>query len=50
VVKGDDYSPEAMPEAEIVEGHGGRVVILSKVPGYSTTRIAERMADVSHAG
>jgi bifunctional ADP-heptose synthase (sugar kinase/adenylyltransferase) len=44
VVKGDDYTRETMPEAEIVEGYGGWVEILPKVPGYSTTGIAERMA------
>jgi bifunctional ADP-heptose synthase (sugar kinase/adenylyltransferase) len=39
VAKGDDYSRESMPEAEIVEGYGGRVVILPKLAGYSTTGI-----------
>jgi hypothetical protein len=44
IVKGSDYSRETMPEVEIVEGYGGRVVIVPKVEGYSTTGIVERMA------
>lgn len=38
-VKGSDYSDRPMPEAEIVERHGGRVVLLPVVAGYSTTTL-----------
>lgn len=42
-VKGGDYGPGGadLPEAEIVERHGGRTVILPLVPGRSTTQIIE---------
>jgi bifunctional ADP-heptose synthase (sugar kinase/adenylyltransferase) len=49
-VKGDDYSPETMPEAEIALGYGGRVVILPKLEGYSTTGIVEREGRVDSSG
>jgi rfaE bifunctional protein nucleotidyltransferase chain/domain len=51
VVKGDDYSRETMPEAEIVEGYGGRVVIVPMLEGYSTTGIVGRISpnpEVAH--
>ncbi len=42
-VKGGDYTPEQLPEREIVEAHGGRIVIVSFVDGYSTTSIVKKI-------
>lgn len=36
-VKGGDYTGAALPETEVVTRHGGEVVLLPTVPGYSTT-------------
>jgi len=38
-VKGTDYADHPMPEAEVVTRHGGRVVLLPTVPGYSTSSL-----------
>ena len=38
-VKGADYADRPMPEAEYVTRHGGRVVLLPVVSGYSTTSL-----------
>jgi D-beta-D-heptose 7-phosphate kinase / D-beta-D-heptose 1-phosphate adenosyltransferase len=38
-VKGEDYADHVLPEAEVVERLGGRVVLLPVVPGYSTSRL-----------
>lgn len=46
LVKGGDYAPHQVVGREVVEGAGGRVVILPFVPGYSTTGILQRMKDV----
>jgi D-beta-D-heptose 7-phosphate kinase/D-beta-D-heptose 1-phosphate adenosyltransferase len=43
LVKGGDYRPEQVVGKEIVEGLGGRVVILPLAPGYSTTGIVEKV-------
>ncbi len=43
LVKGADYRPEEVVGREIVEQHGGRVVLLPLVPGYSTSKIIERI-------
>lgn len=42
-VKGGDYTPEQLPEKEIVEAHGGKVKIVSFVDGYSTTSIVNKI-------
>ena len=42
-VKGGDYTLDELPEAKIVMGYGGKVIILPLVPGHSTTRIIERI-------
>jgi rfaE bifunctional protein nucleotidyltransferase chain/domain len=44
-VKGGDYDPETLPEAEIVRRHGGSIVIVPFVEGHSTTRI---LAGIAH--
>lgn len=41
-VKGSDYTGQDIPEAAVVEGAGGRVVLLPVVDGYSTTHLVAR--------
>jgi rfaE bifunctional protein nucleotidyltransferase chain/domain len=42
--KGGDYaSPDALPETAIVREYGGDVVILSLVPGRSTTNVVKKL-------
>jgi rfaE bifunctional protein nucleotidyltransferase chain/domain len=38
-VKGHDYVDRELPETEVVTRHGGRLVLLPLVDGYSTTRL-----------
>ena len=40
-VKGGDYRPEELPEAEVVKSYGGEVVIVDEVEGKSTTEFIE---------
>ena len=47
-VKGQDYAERSLPEAEVVERLGGRVVLLPVVPGYSTSRLVHT-ARTEHA-
>jgi D-beta-D-heptose 7-phosphate kinase/D-beta-D-heptose 1-phosphate adenosyltransferase len=42
LVKGGDYRREQVVGREVVEGLGGRVVLVDLVPGFSTTRIVEK--------
>ncbi len=42
-VKGGDYRVEELPEAAVVEGLGGQVVLLPYEIGRSTTRIIEKV-------
>lgn len=44
-VKGGDYRPEELPEARIVESHGGRVVLVRYLEGRSTTGIIQKIVD-----
>ena len=37
LVKGGDYRPETVVGRDVVEAHGGRVVIIPLVAGFSTT-------------
>ncbi|MBB4909144.1 D-glycero-beta-D-manno-heptose 1-phosphate adenylyltransferase [Actinophytocola algeriensis] len=39
-VKGGDYTPETLPETELVRGWGGEVVVVPYHDGRSTTRLA----------
>lgn len=41
-VKGGDYREEDLPEAKIVRGYGGEVVILPLLEGRSTTSLLQR--------
>jgi D-beta-D-heptose 7-phosphate kinase/D-beta-D-heptose 1-phosphate adenosyltransferase len=43
LVKGADWAEEAIVGRELVEARGGRVVRAPLQPGYSTTRIIERI-------
>jgi len=41
--KGTDYTPESVPEAEIVRAYGGRVAIVGDAKEHSTTEMLKRM-------
>ncbi len=43
LVKGADYRPDQVVGRAFVESYGGRVVLLPLVPGYSTSKIIERI-------
>jgi len=38
-VKGGDYRAEELPESTVVRRHGGEVVIVPTVPGYSSSKL-----------
>ena len=38
-VKGGDYTGVKLPEAEVMSRHGGEVVLLPTVPGYSSSKL-----------
>ena len=44
-VKGGDYAPDDLPEADLVRSWGGRIVTTPLLPGRSTTRLAGALAD-----
>lgn len=41
--KGTDYTPDSVPEAEIVRSYGGRVVIVGDPKDHSTTELLGKM-------
>lgn len=43
LVKGADWSREEVPGGDVVERNGGEVVILPRVPDYSSTELIERI-------
>jgi bifunctional ADP-heptose synthase (sugar kinase/adenylyltransferase) len=43
LVKGGDYQLDEIVGREVVLARGGRVVALPFVPGYSTTRLIDRI-------
>jgi D-beta-D-heptose 7-phosphate kinase/D-beta-D-heptose 1-phosphate adenosyltransferase len=43
LVKGDDWAEHAIVGRDVVEARGGRVVRVPIEPGYSTTRIIEKI-------
>jgi rfaE bifunctional protein nucleotidyltransferase chain/domain len=43
LVKGGDYQPEHVVGRDVVEAHGGRLVLIPFVQGHSTTALLERM-------
>ncbi len=44
LVKGADYALEAVVGADVVQGYGGRVLLVEMEPGHSTTATIARMA------
>jgi D-beta-D-heptose 7-phosphate kinase/D-beta-D-heptose 1-phosphate adenosyltransferase len=43
LVKGGDYRPEQVVGRDVVEAHGGRLVLIPFLHGHSTTALLERM-------
>lgn len=43
-VKGSDYADQELPEAAVLAAHGGQIVFVPVVPGYSTTRMVRAAA------
>ncbi|MBP2367902.1 PfkB family carbohydrate kinase [Pseudonocardia parietis] len=43
-VKGGDHDPDHMPETPIVRAYGGTVETVPRIPGHSTSRLAELSA------
>jgi D-glycero-beta-D-manno-heptose 1-phosphate adenylyltransferase len=41
--KGTDYTADSVPEAEVVRGYGGEVVIVGDPKDHSTTELLEKM-------
>lgn len=41
--KGTDYTPDSVPEASVVRGYGGKVVIVGDPKDHSTTDLLHRM-------
>jgi rfaE bifunctional protein nucleotidyltransferase chain/domain len=41
--KGTDYTPDSVPEAEIVKAYGGKVVIVGDPKDHSTTAVLEKL-------
>ena len=42
LVKGGDYTRATVVGHEIVEAHGGEIILVNLVPGHSTTSMVER--------
>ena len=42
-VKGTDYTPESVPERDVVSEYGGRVVIAGDPKNHSSTQVIEHM-------
>lgn len=42
-VKGGDYTADQLPETPLVQGYGGKVVILPFLTGKSTTSVIEKI-------
>jgi D-beta-D-heptose 7-phosphate kinase/D-beta-D-heptose 1-phosphate adenosyltransferase len=43
LVKGADWAPDQVVGREVVEAHGGRVLLIPVVEGFSTTALVERL-------
>mgnify|MGYP001474900813 CR=1 FL=1 len=43
LVKGGDYTPDAVVGKDVVESYGGRVELITFVDGKSTTNIIEKI-------
>lgn len=44
LVKGGDYLPDAVVGRRLVEGRGGKLVLIPFLPGYSTSAIESKIA------
>ncbi|CQD05338.1 D-beta-D-heptose 1-phosphate adenylyltransferase [Mycolicibacterium conceptionense] len=42
-VKGGDYAETDLPEASVVRSHGGDVVLLPTIAGYSSSKLIAAM-------
>jgi D-beta-D-heptose 7-phosphate kinase/D-beta-D-heptose 1-phosphate adenosyltransferase len=42
LVKGGDYTREQVVGREVVEAHGGEVLLVDVLPGFSTTSLVDR--------
>ena len=47
LVKGSDYLAENIVGADVVKNHGGAVKTIDFVPGYSTTRIVDKIKNIT---
>ncbi len=45
-VKGGDYTPDTLPEAQTVRKYGGRIEIVPLVEGRSTTNVIARVREL----
>lgn len=45
LVKGSDYKPEDIVGYDVLKQYGGEVITIDLVPGYSTSRIVEKISD-----
>lgn len=43
--KGSEYSLDNLPEAKIVQKHGGKIVLIPMVPNFSTTTIIGKVKE-----
>lgn len=43
--KGTDYTPDSVPEADVVRSYGGRVVIVGDPKDHSTTAMLKKMRE-----
>ena len=43
LVKGGDYDMHKLPETQVVEGYGGKVLVIPFVDGYSTTALVKKI-------
>ena len=48
--KGTDYTPETVPEREIVRSYGGRVAIVGDPKEHSTTELLRKMRTMNDEG
>lgn len=44
--KGTDYTPDSVPEAEIVKSYGGQVVIVGDPKDHSTSELLAKVKDI----
>lgn len=42
MVKGGDYSPDRLPERDVVEASGGKIVIMPYIEGRSTSELLDK--------